>query len=752
LLVFYDVDLNIISSYTNNCMYVLMINIHGLIRGEDVEFGRDADTGGQTRYVIDLVKNLSNMDRINKVDLITRMIKDKRVSKTYSESVEVLSDKSSIIRLPCGGGKYLHKEKLWPYLDEFTDQLISYIRSNGKIPDIVHGHYADGGYVAMQIAETFGIPFVFTAHSLGRNKLSFLKSIGWSEAKADSELSIKTRIDAEEEILSQVDLVITSTNYEKEELYSLYLQKDAPRYDIIPPGINLDIFYPYYHNEIPGQVIREESKQAFIRTQNELKRFYFDPEKPLILSLCRPDARKNIDLLIEVYGKDKELQAMANLAIFAGIRDDITMMEEGEQKVLTDMLLAMDKYDLYGKMAIPKHHDANLDVPELYRIAALKRGVFVSASFLETFGLTFIEASASGLPFIATKMGGPVDIEKNCKSGILIDVENPETITSAIKKVITDNVLWNTLSESGVNRTRKVYTWDSHCQTYLDSIDMLRKDHLVNNKVLKNEFRNIGKRIHALENLLIVDIDGTLIGDNASTEMLRTYLKDHHEKLGFGVATGRDIYSAQEVLHKHGLDNADIFISSVGTEIYYGESLSFDKGWRSHIHKKWKPDLIRSVLSRIPFLTLQQGDLSQRPFKISYEINNGNSKEEAIPLIHNELLKHNLAYHLIFSHGTLVDILPYRASKGQAINYLAKKWQINHSKIITAGNSGNDRDMLIGKVKGIVVGNYESELQSLKKNKNVYFSKEYFAAGIRDGLSYWRDETKRKNNENIPRI
>jgi sucrose-phosphate synthase len=129
-------------------MYVLMINIHGLIRGEDVEFGRDADTGGQTRYVIDLVKNLSNMDRINKVDLITRMIKDKRVSKTYSESVEVLSDKSSIIRLPCGGGKYLHKEKLWPYLDEFTDQLISYIRSNGKIPDIVHGHYADGGYVA----------------------------------------------------------------------------------------------------------------------------------------------------------------------------------------------------------------------------------------------------------------------------------------------------------------------------------------------------------------------------------------------------------------------------------------------------------------------------------------------------------------------------------------------------------------------------------------------------------------------------
>ena len=44
---------------------------------------------------------------------------------------------------------------------------------------------------------------------------------------------------------------------------------------------------------------------------------------------------------------------------------------------------------------------------ELYRIAAEKRDVFVNSAFIELFGLTAIEASATGLPFVATHDGGP---------------------------------------------------------------------------------------------------------------------------------------------------------------------------------------------------------------------------------------------------------------------------------------------------------------------------------------------------------
>lgn len=39
--------------------HLLLISIHGLIRGHDLELGRDADTGGQTKYVVDLARALA---------------------------------------------------------------------------------------------------------------------------------------------------------------------------------------------------------------------------------------------------------------------------------------------------------------------------------------------------------------------------------------------------------------------------------------------------------------------------------------------------------------------------------------------------------------------------------------------------------------------------------------------------------------------------------------------------------------------
>jgi sucrose-phosphate synthase len=125
---------------------------------------------------------------------------------------------------------------------------------------------------------------------------------------------------------------------------------------------------------------------------------------------------------------------MANLAMFAGLRKDIDAMADNEREVLTEMLLAMDKYDLYGKMAIPKKHDFEYEVPALYRIAAERRGVFVNPALTEPFGLTLLEASATGLPIVATNDGGPNDIVRNCKNGILVDVSRHDQISSACAK------------------------------------------------------------------------------------------------------------------------------------------------------------------------------------------------------------------------------------------------------------------------------------------------------------------------------
>jgi len=97
----------------------------------------------------------------------------------------------------------------------------------------------------------------------------------------------------------------------------------------------------------------------------------------------------------------------------------------------------------------------------------------------------------------------------------------------------------------------------------------------------------------------------------------------------------------------------------------------------------------------------------------------------------------SVAYTLIVSHGSLVDVLPCRASKGKAIRYLSFKWGIAPSRIVTAGNSGNDADMLLGRVAGIVVGNHEEELEKLRSADWVYFAQAPYADGVIEGLQHY---------------
>ena len=102
---------------------LLHLNLHGLIRSHDLELGRDSDTGGQTLYVLELVKGLAARPEVKKVELITRLIIDRRVSSDYSNPVEKISSCAEIIRLPFGPKRYIRKELLWPYLDDLADQI-----------------------------------------------------------------------------------------------------------------------------------------------------------------------------------------------------------------------------------------------------------------------------------------------------------------------------------------------------------------------------------------------------------------------------------------------------------------------------------------------------------------------------------------------------------------------------------------------------------------------------------------------------
>jgi sucrose-phosphate synthase len=440
---------------SNKSLYLVLVSIHGLVRGHDLELGSNADTGGQTKYVVDLAKALAQHEDVEQVDLITRRVVDETVSDDYAFPIEYLSDKARIVRIDAGPDEYLPKEQLWDHLDSLMDNLTRWLSLQPRMPDLVHSHYADAGYVGVRLANLLGVPLIYTGHSLGRDKRKRLLAMGLSRDEIEHTYNMARRTDAEEEILANADLVITSTYNEIESQYGLYNYYDPEHMSVIPPGTDLTLFHP-------PQEIEAISFAA------QLPRFLTAPNKPIILALSRPDERKNILTLIEAFGESPALQQAANLLIIVGNRGDIRDMESGAQSVLTNILLLIDSYDLYGKVAVPKTHRAD-EVPAIYRMVATSGGVFINPALTEPFGLTLLEAAARGLPIVATENGGPVDILGNCKNGELIDPLDKPGIILALLKLLQDKTLWSQAAKNGIAGVKKHYSWQAHVKTYMEN-------------------------------------------------------------------------------------------------------------------------------------------------------------------------------------------------------------------------------------------------------------------------------------------
>jgi sucrose-phosphate synthase len=637
--------------------------------------------------------------------------------------------------MTCGGNNYRPKESLWDYLDEFIDKTIRFIDDEADIPDVVHGHYADGNYLAGQVSEIYGIPFLATGHSLGRNKKNILLQDGMSPEKIEEKFNMERRISVEESLLQTADVFIVSTQHIIDTQYSLYENAKAGRFKVIPPGVTPEIFYPFYRLDMPSFKMSLEQEQALYRINSDIDRFLFNPAKPLILSIGRADKRKNFETIIQCYGEDKELQAIANLAIFAGVRKDISQMPADEKDILTNLLLLLDKYDLYGKMALPKKNDPKLDVPEIYRLAARKKGVFVNATPGENFGLTIVEAAACGLPVIASPTGGPKEILEQCDNGLLVDVENPKAIAEGIKKIIADQALWEKYSGNGIVAANQLYSWTSFANKYVEVINNLFKEK--NNDALN--FGNktaYGKKLANAELFIISDLDGTLVEgrDSEGLKEFTQWINNNKSKVVFGVASGRNREITEQAFAMYDLPGPDILICSAGSEIYYTEKFIPDKGWDRHIDYQWKRNELQQALIKFPKIRLQEPDAQWR-FKLSYYVDE-NFNEDAMANLYKFLDDHKLRARVLLTDNKFLDLLPFRASKGSAVRYLSYKWKMPLEQFITAGNSGNDKDMLNGKAKGIVVANYSPELEELRKNKSIYFAKRSAATGVLEGINF----------------
>lgn len=697
-------------------LYIMLVSVHGLIRGHNLELGRDADTGGQVKYVLELARALAEHPEVERVDLLTRQVIDPKVDSDYAEPVERIGSHAYIVRLPCGPRRYLRKEVLWPYLDSFADQALKHIRSVGRVPDIIHSHYADAGYVGARLAGLLGSPLIHTGHSLGREKRRRLEDRGIKPHNIEKQYNISQRIEAEEWAMDSASLVVASTTQEIEQQYSLYDNYHPKRMRVIPPGTDLSRFHP------PQGRVRD------IPMYHEVSRFLNRMGKPLILALSRADERKNIATLVRAYGENPHLREIANLVIVAGNRDDIAHMNAGPRKVLTDLLLLIDRYDLYGQVAYPKHHTAN-DVPDLYQLAAHTRGVFVNPALTEPFGLTLIEAAASGLPVVATEDGGPRDILAHCRNGLLVDPLDADGMGEALLEALSDGRRWRRWRDAGIKGAHRYYSWHSHVEGYLKEAHKL-----LGTRHRARMVRPQKSRLPTVDRLLVCGLDDTLLGDKRALQRLLQRLDEAGPKVGLGIATGRGLHSTTRMLKRWGVPLPDLLITSVGAEIYYGRKLVRDRDWDRHIDYRWEPERLRKALQCVPGLRMQPKQ-AQHSHKISYYIDPDRAPK--IRELVRQLRAQDLHATVVYSHRSYLDLLPIRACKGQAVRYLGAKWGLSPDCMLVAGDSGNDIEMLRGDTLGVVVGNHHSEVRRLKGEPRIYFAEGENAWGILEGIEYY---------------
>ena len=701
----------------NDKLYIVLVSVHGLIRGQDLELGRDADTGGQTKYVVELLRELGERPEVEQAVLLTRRVVDPGVSDDYQQPIEVLSDKARIVRIDCGEEGYLPKELLWDSLDNFADNALEYINSQSRLPDIIHSHYADAGYVCTRLSHQLNIPLIHTGHSLGRSKRKQLLASGMKRDIIEQQYNISRRIDAEEEVLGTAEYIITSTRQEIVEQYGMYDYYQPERMKVIPPGTDLDKFRPPEGDQRDSVIYRD------------ISRFLQDPDKPIILALSRPDHRKNINTLVEAYGESEELKKLANLVIIAGNRDEIRDMDNGIQDVLTEIFLTIDSYNLYGKVAYPKHHRPD-EVPVIYRLAATSGGVFVNPALTEPFGLTLIEAAASGLPIVATEDGGPTDIIDNCHNGYLIDPLDKQAMVDVLLKTLDDRENWKRLARSGIECVRYHYSWQTHVGQYLKLIKPVAdKSESITRIALKRRPMLFHDRA------LVTDIDQNLLGNQASLNEFVRVLQDNRKCTTFGIATGRRLDSALKVLKHYHIPLPDFLITSLGTEIYYNPGLTRDDAWLNHIDHMWRRRAVLNVLKELPGLKLQP-KTEQSKYKISYYYDAAIAPEinEIIHLLNQQ----EQSVNVVLAFGQYLDIVPVRASKGFALRWFAEMWGIPLDNILAAGGSGADEDMMRGNALSVVVANrHHEELSELVNSEDIYFADEPFAAGILQAIEHY---------------
>jgi glycosyltransferase involved in cell wall biosynthesis len=308
-----------------------------------------------------------------------------------------------VVHVPAGPPSVLPKDDLLPHMGAFADWLAADWRT-AWLPDVAHAHFWMSGLAAITAGRACDVPVMQTFHALGSVKRRHQGAADTSPAH---------RIGYERELGRAVDRIVVQCQDEIRELVRLGVPRR--RMTLIPSGVDSRRFEPDGLAEPRG-------------------------ERPRILSVGRLVERKGFEDLIRamptVPGAELVIVGGAEHAYADRLRD------------LTVQCGVADRVTLAG--AVPAE-----DMPRWYRSA----DVLAATPWYEPFGLTPLEAMASGVPVVATAVGGLTDTVVDGVTGDLVPAREPRALAVALRRLLADDMRRMSYGAAAVDRARHSYSW-----------------------------------------------------------------------------------------------------------------------------------------------------------------------------------------------------------------------------------------------------------------------------------------------------
>ncbi len=372
------------------------------------------DSGGQNVYVAHVAKQLAQLGYL--VDVFTRR------DDPLQEQVVQWQPNIRVIHVTAGPARYIPKEELLSYMDEFGRFMIRFAKRQ-RIPyDVIHANFFMSGMAAQQVKQALGIPFVMTFHALGHVRRL-------CQGQADT--FPVTRLAIEESLMRDADRIIAECPQDRRDMEQLY-GAASERIDIVPCGFDPEELWA-----VP----------AIARQQLGL-----DPHEFIVLQLGRMVPRKGIDTVIESIALLRERFGIrARLLVVGGNAEQISIDNTPELGRLNALTRELD----LDKQVVFTGQKSRAQLRYYYSAA----DAFVTTPWYEPFGITPVEAMACGTPVIGAAVGGIKSTVVDGETGYLVPPKDPESVARKLASLHNHPVQARRLGAQGMQRAYQHYTW-----------------------------------------------------------------------------------------------------------------------------------------------------------------------------------------------------------------------------------------------------------------------------------------------------